>query len=114
MLELAGEALLVGLGDVDRVCRSVALAAAVDGRGLLEPRRGERERAHGVGEEQRDRLAVLVRVQELDPGAIPACPAAEPDTAGHCAPLVPPVAADHLWREWLAHALQQAVDDPRP
>src|SRR3989454_10525192 len=40
VLELAGEALAVELGDPGGVGRAVPLAAAVDGRALLEPRRG--------------------------------------------------------------------------
>ena len=56
-----------------------ALAAAVDRRVLPQPRRRERERAHRVGEDERDRLAVLERVEQPDPGDVAAGAVREPE-----------------------------------
>src|SRR5262249_54832287 len=79
VVELECEVLAIELGDPDVVRRSVPLAAPVDGRVLLQPGGGEGQRPDGLGEEERDGLAVLVRVQELDPGAVPAGPAGQAD-----------------------------------
>ena len=67
-------------------------AAAVHRRELLQPRRRELERVHLLGEEELDRLAVLERLEELDPRAVDARAVREAHRAVDRAPLVPPVA----------------------
>src|SRR5207302_2909478 len=93
--ELAREARAVELRGADGVRGRVALAPAVERRVLLEPRRRERQRPDRVGEEERDLLPVLVRREELDPGAVPAGAVLQADRAADRAAVVPPIAADH-------------------
>src|SRR5713226_7100044 len=94
MPELARERLVVGPHDPHLVGPPVGATAAVDGRALLQPRRRELERANGVREEERDRLAVLERVEELDPRPVYPSSVLQPEGAVDRAALVPPVAPD--------------------
>ena len=111
MGELAGEGLLVGRGDPNDVGSTVSLAPAIDGRMLLEPGGRKGQRSDRVGEEEGDRLSVLERVEELDPGAVPASAVGQPDRSRHGSALVPPVAGYDLGRERLSHLFEQPVDD---
>src|SRR5207244_5768573 len=60
---------------------------------------------------ERDRLVVLERVVEPDPGAVTPRTVCEPERAGDSASFVPPVARHDLGGQGLAHALEHAVDD---
>ena len=83
----------------------------VDGRAHLQPGRRERQRAHAVLEVERDPLAVLARVEQLEPGAVPACVVREHLVAGEALAAVPPRRVDHPGGQRLAHLLEQPVHD---
>ena len=71
-----------------------ATATTIDRRVLLQPRRGELERVQLLGEHELDRLAVLERVEQLDPGEVRARAVLQAHRAVDRTTLVPPVARD--------------------
>src|SRR5207247_2660698 len=74
-------------------------------------RRRELERMHLFGEHEPDRLAVLERLEQLDPGAVDARAVLQAERSEDRASLVPPIAADDLRRQRLAEPLEHAVHD---
>src|SRR3954462_12761200 len=111
MHQLAGEALFVRLEGLDDTRIVLRAGGFVERRRLLEPRRRKAERVNLFGEIESHRLAVLVDVEQLDPGAVPACTVCEAHGSGHSLTFIPPVAVEHLGGQGPAKPLQQAVHD---